>query len=73
MRITTDVDCLRLVAPFDDDMSWTKVGLPSGEDCLGDHAVDALGAIHDLSDVIIHRDARDYVGFLAARTSALSW
>src|SRR5215471_12825846 len=37
----------------------------SGENRLRDHAVDALGAVDHLGDVIVHRDARDHVGLLA--------
>src|SRR5229473_4497169 len=35
------------------------------ENRLRDHAVDALGAVDHLGDVIIHGDARDHVGLLA--------
>src|SRR5262249_9122442 len=35
------------------------------KDCLRDHAVDALGAVHDLSDMVVDSDARDHVGLLA--------
>src|SRR5579864_7349943 len=38
-----------------------------GEDRLRDHAVDALGAVHYLGNVIIDRDARDHVGLLARK------
>jgi len=35
------------------------------EDGLGDHAVDALGAVHYLRHVVVNRDARDHIGLLA--------
>src|SRR5260370_28961184 len=37
----------------------------SDENRLRDHAVDALGAVDHLGDVIVHRNARDHVGLLA--------
>jgi hypothetical protein len=39
--------------------------LPFCEDRLRDHAVNALGAVDHLGDVIVDRDARNHVGLLA--------
>src|SRR5262249_37349237 len=39
--------------------------LPFLEDCLGNHPMDALGAVDHLRHVIVHRDAGDHVRLLA--------
>ena len=41
-----------------------RVPLAGGEDRLRDHAVDSLCAVHDLCDVVVHRDAGNRIGFL---------